>query len=483
VEPIGWLQPAYWLSRLVFTRGLSAIYLIAFLTALNQFRPLLGERGLLPAPRFIARVPFRLSPSLFYLRYSDRLLAGVAWLGMLLSAAVIIGLADAAPLVVWMLVWLVLWVLYLSIVNIGQTFYAFGWESLLLEAGFFAIFLGPAWMTPPVLVIWMIRWLLFRVEFGAGLIKIRGDPCWRDLTCLDYHHETQPMPNPLSWFFHHLPPRLHRVEVLGNHFAQLVAPIGLAFPQPISDIAGIVIVLTQGWLVLSGNFAWLNALTILCAVAAFNNAALGAVFPFVHVPALSAPPVWYNAVLLALTAVVLVLSYAPARNLLSRRQLMNFSFNPVHLVNAYGAFGSITRVRYEIVVEGTSAIDLTTPVEWVEYEFKGKPGNPRRIPPQVAPYHLRLDWLMWFAAMATPQEYPWFIAFLTKLLQNDRATLKLLRSNPFPEVPPAFVRARLYRYRFSTWRERRETGNWWMRELVSDYLPPVRIAREETRPT
>ncbi len=483
MEPIGWLQPAYWLSRLVFTRGLSAIYLIAFLTALNQFRPLLGERGLLPAPRFIARVPFRLSPSLFYLRYSDRLLAGVAWLGMLLSAAVIIGLADAAPLVVWMLVWLVLWVLYLSIVNIGQTFYAFGWESLLLEAGFFAIFLGPAWMTPPVLVIWMIRWLLFRVEFGAGLIKIRGDPCWRDLTCLDYHHETQPMPNPLSWFFHHLPPRLHRVEVLGNHFAQLVAPIGLAFPQPISDIAGIVIVLTQGWLVLSGNFAWLNALTILCAVAAFNNAALGAVFPFVHVPALSAPPVWYNAVLLALTAVVLVLSYAPARNLLSRRQLMNFSFNPVHLVNAYGAFGSITRVRYEIVVEGTSAIDLTTPVEWVEYEFKGKPGNPRRSPPQVAPYHLRLDWLMWFAAMATPQEYPWFIALLTKLLQNDRATLKLLRSNPFPDVPPAFVRARLYRYRFSTWRERRETGNWWMRELVSDYLPSVRIAREETRPT
>ena len=479
----GWVQPAYWLSRLVFSRGLAVIYLIAFLVALNQFRPLLGEHGLQPAPRFMARVPFRLSPSLFYLRYSDRLLALVAWLGVLLSAGIVVGLADGLPLILWMVVWLVLWVLYLSIVNVGQTFYAFGWESLLLEAGFFAVFIGPAWLAPPVVVIWMIRWLLFRVEFGAGLIKIRGDPCWRDLTCLDYHHETQPMPNPLSRFFHHLPRRWHRVEVLGNHFAQLVAPIGLAFPQPISDVAGLVIVLTQGWLVLSGNFAWLNALTILCAVAAFNNAALGAVFPFAQVPALSAPPAWYNVVLVVLTVAVLVLSYAPARNLLSRRQLMNFSFNPVHLVNAYGAFGSITRVRYEIVVEGTSATDLTAPVEWAEYEFKGKPGNPRRIPPQVAPYHLRLDWLMWFAAMATPQEHPWFIAFLVKLLQNDRATLKLLRSNPFPHAPPAFVRARLYRYRFSTGRERRETGNWWMRDLVSDYMPPVRIASDDSRPS
>src|SRR4029077_3211787 len=165
-------------------------------------------------------------------------------------------------------------------------------------------------------------------------------------------------------------------------------------------------VLTQGWLVLSGNFAWLNALTIVCAVAAFNNAALGAVFPFLHVPALSAPPAWYNAVLIAVTAVVLVLSYAPARNLLSRRQLMNFSFNPIPLVNAYGAFGSITRVRHEIVVEGTSATEGASRMEWSEYEFKVKPGNPRRVPPQVAPYHLRLDLLMWFCGVAPAPAHP-----------------------------------------------------------------------------
>jgi len=457
------------------------IYLIAFLVAINQFRPLLGERGLLPAPRFLERVSFQHAPSLFHLRYSDRLLTIASWTGVLLSASIVVGLVEAAPLVIWMIVWFVLWVLYLSIVNIGQTFYAFGWESLLLEAGFFAIFLGPARMATPLVVIWMFRWLLFRVEFGAGLIKIRSDPCWRDLSCLDYHHETQPMPNPLSWFFHHLPRPLHRVEVLGNHFAQLVAPLGLAFPQPISDAAGVVIVVTQGWLVLSGNFSWLNAVTIVCGVAAFNNAALGSVLP-VQVPSQSAPPVWYEGALIALTVGVLVLSYRPARNLLSRRQLMNFSFNPYHLVNAYGAFGSITRVRYEIVVEGTAASDLTAGgTAWSEYEFKGKPGDPRRLPPQVAPYHLRLDWLMWFAAMSSPVDHPWFVPFLIKLLQNDSATLKLLRRNPFPHGPPAFVRARLYRYRFSTARERRQTGQWWMRDLVGDYVPPVRLAGRDQK--
>src|SRR5207237_3684523 len=173
----------------------------------------------------------------------------------------------------------VLWVLYLSIVNVGQTFYAFGWESLLLESGFLAIFLGAATTAPPISIILLLRWVLFRVEFGAGLIKIRHDRCWRDLTCLYYHHETQPLPNPLSWYFHHLPKRIHRLEVLGNHIAQLVIPFGLFAPQPVATIAGIVIVGTQSWLLVSGNFAWLNLITIALAVSAFDDAALARIVP------------------------------------------------------------------------------------------------------------------------------------------------------------------------------------------------------------
>ena len=479
ITTFNWLQaPDYWLSRLVISRGMGAIYLVAFLVAFNQFPALLGERGLLPAPDFIRQIPFDRIPSLFHLRYSDRLLRAAAAIGIVLSVAIVLGIVDAAPVLVWMLVWLVLWVVYLSIVNIGQIFYGFGWESLLLEAGFLAIFLGPASIAPPIVVIWMFRWLLFRVEFGAGLIKLRGDPCWRDLTCLYYHHETQPMPNPLSWFFHHLPRPLHKAEVAGNHFAQLIAPIGLAFPQPISDAAGLVIIVTQLWLVLSGNFSWLNWVTIVCAVAALDNAALSSLLP-IHSAVLTAQPGWFQVVLLALTLFILVLSYAPARNLLSRRQLMNFSFNPFHLVNAYGAFGSITRVRYEIVVEGTAALALGPATDWKEYEFKGKPTALRRLPPQVAPYHLRLDWLMWFAAMSSPGEHTWFIPLLIKLLQNDRPTLKLIKRNPFAEKAPAYVRARLYRYRFSTPAERRTTRQWWMRQLVGDYVPPVRLRLSE----
>ena len=189
--------------------------------------------------------------------------------------AALLGLPDAWPIPLTMLLWAALWALYLSIVNVGQTFYSFGWETLLLETGFLAIFLGPAWTAPPLTLIWLIRWLLFRVEFGAGLIKIRGDRCWHDLTCLYYHHETQPMPGPLSWYFHHLPKPLHRAEVLGNHFAQLVVPFFLFFPHPIATVAGLVILVTQSWLLLSGNFAWLNVLTMTLAIASLDDAALG----------------------------------------------------------------------------------------------------------------------------------------------------------------------------------------------------------------
>lgn len=169
----------------------------------------------------------------------------------------------------------------------------------------------------------------------------------------------------------------------------------------------------------------------------------------------------------------MTLSHRPARNLLSRRQRMNAGFDPLHLVNAYGAFGSVTKVRYEIVVEGTDETNPGPGTVWREYGFKGKPGDPSRRPPQVAPYHLRLDWMMWFAALSTVHAEPWFVPFAVRLLEGDREVLRLLRHNPFPGAPPARVRARLYRYRFTTRRERRATGAWWDRTPVGDYLPPI----------
>ncbi|WP_423835555.1 lipase maturation factor family protein [Streptomyces tubbatahanensis] len=473
-----WFTPwfsasGYELSRLVLQRALAAVYLVAFFSAAMQFRALLGENGLLPAAAFVRRVPFRAAPSLFHWRCDDRVTVACAWAGVALAAAVVAGAADAVPLWASMVMWALLWALYLSFVNVGQIFYGFGWESLLLEAGFLAIFLGNARTAPPVLTLWLMRWLLFRVEFGAGLIKWRGDQCWRDLTCLYYHHETQPMPSPLSWYFHHLSRRLHRIEVGANHVAQLIVPFGLFFPQPVASVAAGLIILTQLWLVLSGNFSWLNWLTIVLAFSAVDMSALSGT------PSYGAAPLWFAVVVCVAALLIVVLSYWPARNLVSRTQQMNRSFNALHLVNTYGAFGSVTRVRQEIVLEGTDDERLTAGTTWREYEFKGKPGNVRRLPRQFAPYHLRLDWQMWFAALSPAYTRGWFEPLVERLLVNDRPTLRLLRTNPFSEQPPTHVRALLYRYRFTTREERRETGAWWHRAFVREFLPPVHVSGEQ----
>ena len=480
---MGWFNaPEYWLGRLILERGIAVVYVFAFVAAARQFRALIGEHGLLPVPRYLAGQSFRQTPSVFHVHYSDRFFATVAWLGALLSAAMAVGLAGVLPLWAAVLLWLLLWVLYLSIVNVGQTWYSFGWESLLLEAGFLAIFLGNDRVAPPLLAMWLARLLLFRLEFGAGLIKLRGDSCWRDLTALYYHHETQPMPGPLSWFFHHLPKPLHRVEVLGNHFAQLIVPFGLFAPQPVASIAGAIVVITQLWLVVSGNFAWLNWLTILLGCSVIDASSAATVLPIPKPPALAAVPPWFAGLVIVFAVLTVMMTYYPVRNMISRRQRMNMSFNAYHLINTYGAFGTIGRTRREVVIEGTDEPEVTDATVWKEYEFKGKPGAVRRVPAQWAPYHLRLDWLMWFAAISPRYAYPWLRPFMLRLLQNDPATLRLLRHNPFPASPPRYVRAQLYRYRFTTAAELRRDHAWWHRTLEGSYLRPISLPKLATPP-
>jgi hypothetical protein len=474
--------PDYLFARFVIERGLGLLYVIAFVVAAVQFPALCGERGLDPAPRYLNAVGFWRLPSLFHLGYSDRGLVIVAWTGAVIAALIVLGLPQRAPLPVTMLAWLVLWALYLSIINIGGTFYGFGWETLLCEAGFLAVFLGNARTAPPWPILFAFRWLAFRVEFGAGLIKLRGDACWRNLTCMEWHQETQPMPNPLSWFFYHLPRPIHRVEVVGNFVAQLVLPWGLALPQLFATAAALGIVGTQLYLVVSGNYAWLNWLTIVIAFAAVRDDALPRrlrdALGF-EATAFDPTPGWFTTAVLGLSLVVLVLSIAPVRNLLSPNQAMNASFDPFRLVNTYGAFGSVGRERYEVIIEGTVDEDPGPQAQWREYEFKGKPGDPHRMPRQFAPYHLRLDWLMWFLPLSPQFGEGWFEPFLAHLLEGDPATLKLLRTNPFPDRPPVWIRARMFRYRYTTWEEWRRTGDWWVRSDPEPFVGPVRLPNED----
>ncbi|HXD28101.1 MAG TPA: lipase maturation factor family protein [Arthrobacter sp.] len=459
-----WLAaPDYWMAREILQRGVAALFIVAFASTLNQFRPLLGDHGLLPAPRLLAG-PGARGPSLFTRwGYSDRKLAAVCWTGIVVAALLVAGLPQAGPAWIPLAAFLLLWGLYQSIVNIGQVFYGFGWEMLLLEAGFTVGLLGSHQVDPPRTILLLTVWLVFRLEFGAGMIKWRGDPAWRDLTALYYHHETQPMPGPLSRRAHLAPRWWHRCEAAGNHVAQLAVPFLLFVPQPVASIAAAIVIFTQLWLVASGNFAWLNWITIVLACCAVDDAAFGTVLPFLPPQAGTAAspdpgPLWWI-VLVAAATVLLVVAGIPAlRNLFSRRQLMNASFNRWQLGNAYGAFGSVTRERIEVVIEGT----LEDDGGWREYEFRGKPGDPRRRPRQFAPYHLRLDWMMWFLPLGSVHQR-WFHALLAKLLVADRGVLALLRLDPFEGTPPARIRVLTYRYRFATDAEHRAGGCQWVR--------------------
>jgi hypothetical protein len=475
----------FFLTRFYFQRSLGAIYGVGFLIALNQFRALCGRNGILPMPLYLKHSNFWDAPSLFWINQSDSFVIGLALIGLVLSIFATVGYSDAFGISVSLITWFLLWVIYSSFVNVGQTFYSFGWEILLLETGFLAVFMGPSASPPSIILIFLLRWLLFRLMFGAGLIKIRGDECWRDLTCMKYHYETMPLPGPTSWYFHYLPQWIHKFSILFNHFTELIVPFFYFAPRPLNYLAGIFTILFQGVIIVSGNFSWLNHVSIVIAIACFDDGFLVRLGPWLNswAAAMGVPVQSGQAtagglpapILYLLTAVIVFLSVRPALNLISKRQIMNTSFDPFHIVNTYGAFGSITRVRNEVIIEG--AMNENGP--WTEYEFKGKPGDPARMPPLVSPYHYKLDWQMWFAAMSPYNYHPWIVNLVAKLLAGDPRVLALMGPNPFPEKPPKYIRASLYEYHYTKPGEK----NWWRRNYAGEYLPVLSLDNPGFRET
>jgi len=477
---------SYWLTRFLILRLLGLVYLVGFLILAFQARPLIGSRGLLPAGLFLDRIArhfgsaldgFLQYPSLFWWEVSDPFLVAMAWAGAGLSLLVLAGFANGVILAI-------LWALYMSFIHIGQDWYGYGWEIQLLETGFLAIFLVPVWdarpfprRPPPAVVIWLFRWLIARIMLGAGLIKLRGDACWRDLTCLDTHYETQPNPNPLSRYLHHMPHGFQAGGVVLNHLVEMAAPWFAFGPRLARHAAGALFVVFQIVLILSGNLSFLNWLTIVPAIACFDDGLLRRLLPRLLVAradaaaAAAVPSRAGTFVAAGVALLVAVLSVRPIANLLSDRQAMNTSFNRLHLVNTYGAFGSVGEVRHEIVFEGTDAVAPDDAARWREYEFKCKPGDPGRRPCLITPYHYRLDWQIWFAAMSRPDRYPWTVHLVWKLLHNDPGALSLLAGNPFPDGPPRFIRARYYRYEFAPPGD--PDGRWWVRTLIGDWIPPL----------
>ena len=443
----------------VFLRGLGLVYFAAFASLAAQILGLVGSAGVLPVESFLQAAreyygiaAYRTVPTLFWLNASDTTLVMGTVAGIALALLVVSGVAVRAALVG-------LFALYLSYVYAGQAFMTFQWDELLLEVGFLAIFLTGG----SRIVVWLYRWLLFRYLFMAGAAKLlSGDATWRNLTALEYHFETQPLPTPLAWYAAHLPQWI----LVGGTAATLVIEVGVAFlifaPRRLRAGAAWCVLGFQSLIALTGNYNFFNLLTMLLCVFLFDDAALRSVIPKRLAARVGEQPTRAGrtattiAVLVALTVVPAGVNRTWQLFTATRLPLagtLTDAIAPLLIVNSYGLFAVMTTTRPEIVVEGSD-----DGKQWREYEFRYRPGSISRRPPWNVPHQPRLDWQMWFAALSDPSDSPWFGNFLRRLLENDPSVLSLLAGNPFPDHPPKYVRAMLYDYRFRRRREARGDG-------------------------
>ena len=458
----------------LFLRLLALVHLAAFASFGIQASGLIGSGGILPLADYVIELREQLGadaypqvPFLFWLSASDDAIRAVVGLGLLASLFLLAGRLRRTALVV-------LYACYLSLLYAGQTFMTFQWDILLVETTALAFFLPGH----PTLGIWLLRWLLFRFMFLSGAVKLlSGDPTWANLTALEYHYETQPLPTLLAWYAHQLPASFDRVCGAITLLLELVSPFGIFGPRTLRLTVGAGIVLLELLIMLTGNYNFFNLLTIVLCVALLDDrdlarvSAVGTRLP--ATPGASAPAVRLLARIVAavLFALGLAQLYGMFRGSLEGPAAWALrEVAPLHVVNTYGLFAVMTTERDEIVVEGSRDGRA-----WTEYEFKYKPGDLERAPGWMIPHQPRLDWQMWFAALESYDGNPWFERFLVRLLQDAPAVTKLLRSDPFAGNPPRYVRALLYRYRFSDPATRAATGQWWTRELVGLYAPAMRL--------
>jgi predicted DCC family thiol-disulfide oxidoreductase YuxK len=472
----------YALVSWVFLRLLGAIYVAAFASLGVQILGLIGHTGILPLGDYLAAVrqtfgnsAYRLLPSLFWMNSSDFALVSGTVAGALLGLLVIVNRGTRPALIG-------LFALYLSYVHAGQDFMSFQWDTLLLEVGFLAIFLTGG----SRIVVWLYRWLVFRYLFLAGIVKLlSGDPTWQNLTALEYHFWTQPLPTPLAWYAAQLPPW----ALIGGTAAALAVELGIVFliflPRRLRAAAAYGVLLLQLLIVLTGNYNFFNLLTMLLCVFLFDDAALSRMIPrqWVLRGQRHAPHLTRTATLTAtaLALIVVPLGVNRISQTLWRTDLpvvgaLAQAVSPWFIVNPYGLFAVMTTTRPEIVIEGSADGAV-----WREYVFRYKPGPLSRPALWNIPHQPRLDWQMWFAALGSVRENPWIIGLMWRLLEGSPSVLALLDSNPFAEGPPKYVRAQLYDYRFADRRTRALTHQWWVRRQQGLYFPRVSVADFEQK--
>lgn len=544
---LGWGRhvdpPTHNLVRWAFLRALGAIYLVAFVSLWVQIFGLVGSDGILPAKpamdsmrnaadaRHLGLDRYHLVPTLCWFKATDGFLNFQCAAGTTLAVLLIIGIAPAPCL-------FLLWLIYLSLATACREFLSFQWDILLLETGFLAIFLAPwqLWLrlagaTPPSrLVLWLLRWLLFKLMFQSGCVKLlSGDPAWRNLTALTFHYETQPLPTWIGWYAHQLPVWAQKASALTMFGIELLVPFLIFAPRRLRRFACLILVFFQALIFLTGNYCFFNLLTVALCLLLLDDAALKAVLPsrlrnslFLEKaertgtqwnaslpnttnsqsgslghesPALSPTPQlaapsslasrpsplrpwhWPVQITVPLACVAIATSLIQFSAMFRspipwpRPMLAVYAWlEPFRTFNSYGLFAVMTTSRPEIIIEGSN-----DGVAWLPYEFKYKPGDVKRRPKFVAPHQPRLDWQMWFAALSTYRQNPWLVNFCLHLLEGSRPVQALLEHNPFPQAPPRYIRAVMYDYRFSDFAERHKTGAWWHRQEQGLYLPPLSL--------
>lgn len=478
-------------SRWVFLRGLGGIYFIAFVSMWVQIHGLVGTNGILPANLYLTNIyqqigvkAYHLAPTLFWVNATDLSLHLLCAAGVVLSIVLITGYLPTICLTS-------LWILYLSFVTIGQVFLSFQWDVLLLETGFLAILIAPLHLRDSLKqtaqkqpkFLWLLRWLLFRLMFASGYIKIVSDKTWRNLTALNFHYETQPLPTWIGWYTHQLPEWFQKLSVIGMFGIELVVPFLIFAPRRLRTVGSYALIGLQILILLTGNYCFFNLLTILLCLILIDDITWKTLIPKRFIPDIhveNVSPRKIGKICLVSIAIILFLfsSIRFTGQLFPQTKISDIAWKkpfqwvtPFYFANTYGLFANMTESRPEIIIEGSN-----DQITWIPYKFRWKPGELTEKPKWVAPHQPRLDWQMWFAALqGNVRNTPWFLNLMESLLRGKPEVIKLLSENPFPNTPPRYLRANLYDYRFTDIKTKNSSGNWWRREFIGEYCPIISL--------
>lgn len=465
----------------IFLRLVGIIYFLAFLSLLLQYKGLIGVDGINPTNLYLGKIikaygdkAFSLFPSLLWINSSDAFMLALIIVALIASVLLVVNFASTACLIA-------LWVIYISFVFTSGIFLSYQWDALLLEVGFLSIFLSC--FRDSNTLRFLFKFLLFKLMFSSGVVKLTsGDGTWRDLTALNYHYETQPIPNPISWYVHQLPSLFQQFSVFMMFAIELIAPWFIFAGRNIRYFACGSLIFLQILIIVTGNYCFFNLLSIALCVFLLNDDLLS---KFARKPEAQSnnPSLHKFTRKVTIAALALILISSNFSNILTRfrnNQAIGFILKPIsnivkfsnrhRIASSYGLFAVMTTDRNEIILQGSN-----DGREWLDYELKWKPGKLDRLPGQVAPMQPRLDWQLWFASLRGLQRAPWVQTLSVRLLQGKKVVLDLFETNPFPDKPPKYIRAIFYKYNFTNANEKKESGNYWKREKIGTFMQPIKL--------